>query len=90
MSTENNETNIKQSSRLQEAVRIMDAYSQEGFNKIVGISGVISKSLEAREIDRHALSFAIKAIMEKAEDAMNSINCEAEAVGCNFKDESKH
>lgn len=93
MSTEANDdldvSAIKEELRLlRNAVNTMDALSQEGFDQIIAISRLIMRSLETPDPDLNDISFAVKAIKGKADDIMNCINCEAENVGCNYKDDT--
>lgn len=74
---------------LKKAVNMMDALSQEGFDQIIAISGLILRSLEIPDPDLNDISYAVKAIKGKADDIMNCINCEAENVGCNYKDDTR-
>ncbi len=70
------------------AIEMMDSLSQEGFQQIMSIAKLALLSLESPEGHRSltALAYALEAIQGKAEDAMTSINYEAEKVACPWRD----
>lgn len=72
------------------AIETMDSLSQEGFQHIMAIAKLALLSLESPDGHRSitALAYALEAIHGKAEDAMTSINFEAEKVACPWRDEA--
>ncbi|WP_051516733.1 hypothetical protein [Herbaspirillum sp. RV1423] len=77
--------------KLEKAVNFMDALSQEGFGQIAAIAKLAILSLETPEgyypAHRETLAAAFTAICKIADDIADCINCEAEEVGLNHKDE---
>nr|GAT44058.1 predicted protein [Mycena chlorophos] len=73
-------------SALQAAIETMDSLSQCGFGQIEAICGLALSALEnpetATDIDR--IGTALEAIQNIADDIKNSVNCQAEDVGCHW------
>ncbi|BCL91935.1 hypothetical protein ACNRBS_10535 [Ralstonia pseudosolanacearum] len=74
--------------KLREAIQNIDAMSQEGFSEIRAIARLALMSLLTPEgqRDTESLAYAFQAICGKADQSGNSINWEAEQVGCNHSD----
>jgi hypothetical protein len=75
---------------LRDAIESIDGSSQHGFSKIAGIAHLARRVLRAESLsglDRSALASAMDAIAYLAQDTMDSINIQAEQVGCNHKSE---
>jgi len=68
---------------LNNTINFMDALSQEGFSKIAGIAGMAANALKD-DTDSENMRQVFYAIKDLAQDINNSINCEAENVGCNY------
>jgi hypothetical protein len=73
-------------STLRQTIRQMDALSQEGFTDVAAIAKLIKVALEAANFsDPKKMIFpALGQIVDRAGDAENCINSEAEEVECNF------
>ena len=75
-----------------ETVNFIDGLSQEGFSQIAAIANLLQKRLEQgirhdwEWLDLHR---SLGVIREKAQATEVSINIEAEAVGCDFVNESE-
>jgi hypothetical protein len=69
----------------------MDWMSQEGFSKIASVAKLALARLESPEghKDIDDIANALGLIWSTAESAQNTINIEAENVGCNYKDEAQ-
>ena len=69
---------------LRDAVEMMDAYSQSGFEEISAIATLALIALEtpAGHKNIESIARALMAIKSKAQDIQNVINCEAGNVGC--------
>lgn len=74
--------------RLQAAVYDMDCLAQGGFSEISAIAKLALAAMETPDGYRHpeTIAQALRAIWGKADDIENCINCEAEEVGCNYRD----
>lgn len=77
--------------KLRATVNYMDNLSQGGFSEIAAIAKLALMSLETPEGHRHLdnVVHALRNIWGRADDVQNSINCEAEEVGCNYVDEAE-
>lgn len=77
---------------LKDSVEFMDCLSQTGFTRVGTIARLALLAMEtpegARDLD--SIADALQAIWEAASDMKDSINAEAESVGCNHVDEPKH
>jgi hypothetical protein len=67
----------------------MDYLSQCGFDEIRAIAKLALIALECPNAykDPEHIAQAFIVILGRADDFMNAINCEAESVGSNYKDE---
>lgn len=76
---------------LRAAIDLMDNLSQEGLSEITAIAKLALLSLESPDSYRHLdnIAHALKAIWSKANDTQDSINGEAERVGCNHVDKAE-
>lgn len=89
------ETTVNQSNKstdlhkLHGVIEDMDALAQGGFSEIRAIAKLALAALQTPEgyLYIENIVQALLAIQGKAEDINNCINCAAEDVGCNFKDE---
>ena len=72
--------------RLRLAITDIDSLSQSGFSDISAIAKMALLWLEHPDKAKHTdvISQALKLIWYRADDSENSINCEAEQVGCNW------
>ncbi|WP_342616963.1 hypothetical protein [Rhodoferax sp. GW822-FHT02A01] len=77
--------------KLHATVNLMDCLSQGGFSEISSIAKLALISLETPEGHRHLDNVvrALESIWGKADEIQNSINWEAEQVGCNYVDEAE-
>ena len=75
---------------LRNTVQTMDSLSQDGFSEISAIAKLALAMLEQPDGYRHPelIAMALRNIWSKSDMIVNCINCEAEAVGCNYIDES--
>lgn len=75
---------------LAQAVKLMDSLSQEAFQSIIAVARLALIALESPAGHRNmsALAFALENIAAKADDAMTSINFEAEKVGHDWHDDA--
>lgn len=75
---------------LAQAVKLMDSLSQEAFQSIIAVARLALIALESPAGHRNmsALAFALENIATKADDAMGSINFEAEKVGHDWHDDA--
>jgi len=66
----------------------MDYLSQCGFTEISAVAKLALIALESPGAHRNPehIAQAFVVILGRANDFMNSINCEAENVGCNYSD----
>jgi hypothetical protein len=73
--------------RLQAAVTDMDALAQHGFSEILAIAKLALAAMEAPDgyIQPETFAQALGAICGKATAIQNDINCQAEDVGCNYR-----
>jgi hypothetical protein len=71
---------------LRQTIRQMDALSQEGFTDVAAIAKLIKAALKAANFSdpQNMIIPALGQIVDRAGDAENCINSEAEEVGCNF------
>lgn len=78
--------------QLCEAVTGMDSMAQGAFSEIAAIAKLALASLEtpAAYTNPEVMAYALTAIWNRALDAENCINCIAEGVGCNYKNEAMH
>lgn len=76
--------------QLREAITEIDGMSQGAFSEIATIAKLALVSLEtpAGCDDIDGIARVLMAIWGKALDAENYINCMAEGVACNYKDEA--
>lgn len=76
---------------LRAAIDLLDNLSQEGLSEITAIAKLALLSLESPDSYRHLdnIAHALKAIWSKANDTQDSINGEAERVGCNHVDKAE-
>lgn len=74
--------------QLRDAIVLMDSLSQTGFSEIASIARMALVYLEQSNRSIDDIANALSAIQSRAEDIMNSINCQAEEVGCCYVDES--
>lgn len=76
---------------LRAAIDLMDNLSQDGLSEITAIAKLALLGLESPESYRHLdnIAHALKAIWSKANDTQDSINGEAERVGCNHVDKAE-
>ena len=74
--------------RLRSAITDIDAFSQGALSEIASIAKLALLWLEqpASYQDTEVIAHALSAILGKAKDYENLINCEAENVGCNWCD----
>lgn len=89
MSKENHTISSKIDS-LSDTIRVIDSLSQEGFSEISSIARLALAALETPDgyLNPEIIAQALRAIFGKAIDIKNSINCEAEGVGCHYVDDS--
>jgi hypothetical protein len=73
--------------RLQAAVTDMDALAQQGFSEILAIAKLALAAMETPDGYRQpeTIAQALRAICGKAAAIENDINCQAEEVGCNYR-----
>lgn len=76
--------------KLKSTIETLDALSQDGFSEISTLAGVALKLMETPDayLWPETIAQLLGTIRVKAEDIENLINCEAENVGCNYKDEA--
>lgn len=76
---------------LSEAIRSIDQCSQECFSEISAVAQLALASLESPEAYRNldSLTYALRAIWGRAEEAQNLVNDQASEVGCGYVDEAK-
>ena len=76
--------------KLRATIQNLDCLSQEGFTEISAIAKLILTGMEAGASgnDMETIAYAIRVIWSKADDTQNAINCDAEAVGCNYVDDA--
>lgn len=76
--------------RLQAAITSMDACAQDAFSEISAIAKLAMMAMETPDGYRHpeTIVSALRAIWGKADVAQDSINYEAEEVGCGYIDPS--
>ncbi|WP_347275782.1 hypothetical protein [Candidatus Kuenenia sp.] len=76
---------------LRTAVNNMDRLSQEVLSEIASIAKLASHRIKTLKLGYQLLDVdnALKAIWLRAEDIMNCINCEAEQVECNYKEDAE-
>jgi len=77
--------------QLSEAVSDMDRRSQTTFGEIATVAKLALERLETPNClrDTETLATVLSLIWNKALDAQNYINCEAERVGCNYQDQAQ-
>lgn len=78
--------------QLREAITEIDSMSQGAFSEIAALAKLALASLEtpAAYDDPEGMVYVLSAIREKAKATENLINCAAEDVGCNYKDEAMY
>jgi hypothetical protein len=71
------------------AVHEMDEYACNAFNEIQAVASLMLAALESPRhcTDTDVVGSALGIIKARAEEAANAINCSAEAVGCNYKND---
>ncbi len=76
--------------KLRATIQNLDCLSQEGFTQISAIAKLILTTMESPTCghDLEDIACALRVIWGKADDIQNAINCDAEAVGCNYVDEA--
>lgn len=77
--------------QLRTAITEMDGMAQSGFSQIAAIARLALAALEtpsAYTTNTENIACALQTISGIAFDIENCINCSAEAVGCNYKDEA--
>ncbi len=76
--------------KLRATIQNLDCLSQEGFTEISAIAKLILTSMESPTCghDLETIACALHVIWGKAEEIQNAINCDAEAVGCNYVDDA--
>jgi hypothetical protein len=76
--------------KLREAITEMDSMAQDAFSEIATIAKLALASLETPEgySNIEGIARVLNFICGKALDAENYINCTAEGVGCNYKDQA--
>lgn len=76
---------------LQDTINTIDSLSQDGFSEISTLAGLALKFMETPDayLCPETISRIFRTIRLKADDIENVINCEAENVGCNYKDKSR-
>lgn len=76
--------------KLRNVINTIDAISQAGFGQIEAISNLILKAMEVPNQNPLQLlgdiGKALCCIKYRAEDSLNTINYEAESMGCNYRD----
>ena len=74
---------------LRGAVKSIDALAQGGFGEIIAIAKLALAYLESAAGYQHpeTVALALRAIWGKAEQIEDTINAEAEAVGCEYIDD---
>lgn len=89
MTTQSN-TESDNINELRSAVNTMDYIAQKGLSEISAIAELALLALETTKPYRNPeiIAQALSAILTRSGDIENGINCEAESVGCNFKDSS--
>ncbi len=77
--------------QLRSTVEFINCLSQGGFSEINAIAKLALAYLERPECYRNpeVIALALSAIWGTAESIENSINSEAERIGCNFTDEAR-
>ncbi|MBL8420147.1 MAG: hypothetical protein JNK92_05870 [Dechloromonas sp.] len=76
--------------KLQSTIEDIDALSQDGFSEISTLASMALKLMEAEHTYpcQETIAQVLAIIQSKAQDIKNIINCTAENVGCNYKDEA--
>ncbi len=74
--------------KLREAIENMDGLSQDAFSEIAAIASLALSRFETPNgyLSSEDIVYALRAIRSTAQSTENSINCEAEQVGCNHTD----
>jgi hypothetical protein len=74
--------------KLHGQIEFMDSLSQAQCGEIEAIASTTLIAMRSAEFWRHPerVEGVMLAILGRAQDLMNSLNAEAEAVGCNFID----
>ncbi len=77
--------------QLRNAITQMDGMAQDAFSEIATIAKLALRALEAPEtcLDLDGLAVVLSSIRAKALDCENTINCEAEDVGCHYQDPAR-
>lgn len=77
---------------LKSTIQCMDAIAHDAFSKIRASAKLALLSMETPDGQRLTdnLAYVIELISTLADDAQNSIGCEAESVGCSYVDDSAH
>jgi hypothetical protein len=73
---------------LRSAINTMDCIAQKGLSEISAIAELALTALESTKAycNPEIIAQALSAILTRSGDIENAINCEAEAVGLNYKD----
>jgi len=73
---------------LRETISLIDCIAQKGLSEISAIAELALTALETTKPYRNPeiIAQALITILNKSDDIDNCINCEAEAVGLNYKD----
>jgi len=76
---------------LREAITEIDSVSQGAFSEISTIAKLALESLETPTgaANPERMAYVLKVIWGKAIEAENYINCVAEGVACNYKDQAQ-
>lgn len=74
--------------KLYNQIEFMDSLTQSQCGEIEAIASTALVAMQSAEFWRHPerIEGVLLAILGRAQDLMNSINAEAEAVGCNYVD----
>ena len=75
------------SNKLKKTISEIDDQAQDGLSKISSIAHITHQLIDVKPMETlpHDIAQTLKTIQYLAEDLANSINCEAEEVGCNFE-----
>ncbi|PHV11505.1 hypothetical protein [Chitinimonas sp. BJB300] len=78
--------------QLRNAVKSMDRLSQDGLSEMTAIARLALAWLETPDSYQHMdnIAYALQMIWGKADDIQNSINAQAEEVGCHYVDDARH
>lgn len=76
--------------KLQSTITTMDCFSQNGFSEISTLADMALDLMETEQayLSPETIAQVLTTIRDKAKETENLINCEAEGVGCHYKDEA--